>query len=64
MSYNTVKVSSNNLILYGPCIILQLHVVQLETQRYFMVVFIHNIYQLYGVSDLIGPSSGASFKAV
>jgi hypothetical protein len=29
-----------------------------------MIEFIHNIYQLYNVSDLIGPSSGASFKAV
>jgi hypothetical protein len=27
-----------------------------------MIEFIHNIYQLYSVSDLIGPSSGASFK--
>jgi hypothetical protein len=39
------------------------YVVQLDTQRSFMVEFIHNIYQLYIVSDLIGPSSGASFKA-
>jgi hypothetical protein len=29
-----------------------------------MVEFIHKIYQLYSVSNLIGPSSGASFKAV
>jgi hypothetical protein len=36
--------------------------VQLDTQCSFMVEFIHNIYQLYSVSDLIGPSSGASFK--
>jgi hypothetical protein len=28
-----------------------------------MVEFIHNIYQLYNVSGLIGPSSGASFRA-
>jgi hypothetical protein len=28
-----------------------------------MAEFIHNIYQLYSVSDLIGPSSGASFKS-
>jgi hypothetical protein len=39
------------------------YVVQLDTQCSLMVEFIHNIYQLYSVSDLIGPSSGASFKA-
>jgi hypothetical protein len=38
-------------------------VVQLDTQCSFMVEFIHNIYRLYSVPDLIGPSSGASFKA-
>jgi hypothetical protein len=40
------------------------YVVQLDTQCSFMVEFIHNKYQLYSVSDLIGSSSGASFKAV
>jgi hypothetical protein len=40
------------------------YLVQLETQCSFMVKFIHNIYQLYSVSGLIGPYSGASFKAV
>jgi hypothetical protein len=29
-----------------------------------MIGFIRNIYQLYSVSDLIGQTSGASFKAV
>jgi hypothetical protein len=29
-----------------------------------MVEFIHDIYQLYSVSDLLSPFSGASFKAV
>jgi hypothetical protein len=38
------------------------YVVQLDTQCSYMIEFIHNIYQLYNVSDLIGPSSGASFK--
>jgi hypothetical protein len=38
------------------------YVVQLHTQYSFTVEFIHNIYQLYSVSDLIGSSSGASFK--
>jgi hypothetical protein len=38
------------------------YVDQLDKQFSFMVEFIHNIYQLYSVSDLIGPSSGASFK--
>jgi hypothetical protein len=38
------------------------YVIQLDTQYSFMVDFIHNIYQLYSVSDLIAPSSGASFK--
>jgi hypothetical protein len=40
------------------------YVVQIDTQCSFMVDFIHNICQLYNVSDLTGPSSGASFKAV
>jgi hypothetical protein len=40
------------------------YVVQLDTQCSFMVEFIHNIYQFYSVSDLTGPSSEASFKAV
>jgi hypothetical protein len=40
------------------------YVVQLDTQCSFMVEFIHNICQLYIVSGPIGPSSGASFKAV
>jgi hypothetical protein len=40
------------------------YVVQQDTQCSFMVEFIHNIYQLYSVSDLTGPSSGASFNAV
>jgi hypothetical protein len=38
------------------------YVVQLDTQCSFMFEFIHNIYQFYSVSDLIGPFSGASFK--
>jgi hypothetical protein len=38
------------------------YAVQLDTQCSYMVEFIHNIYQLYSVSDLTGPSPGASFK--
>jgi hypothetical protein len=40
------------------------YVVQLDTQCPFMVEFIHNIYQLYNVSNLTGPSSAATFKSV
>jgi hypothetical protein len=40
------------------------YVVQLDTQCSFVVDFIHNICQLYSVSDLTGPSSGEPFKAV
>jgi hypothetical protein len=39
------------------------YVVQLDTQYFLTVEFIHNILQLCSVSDLIRPSSGASFKA-
>jgi hypothetical protein len=42
----------------------RVYVVQLDTKCSFMVEFIHNIYQLYCVLDLIGPSSGATSKAV
>ena len=47
--------NSSNLILYGPCIILQF---QQDIQR-FMIKFIHNTLEARHVSDLNGPSSGA-----
>jgi hypothetical protein len=42
------------------CFWSNVYVVQLDTQCSFMVEFIHNIYRLYSVSYLIGPSSGAA----
>jgi UDP-N-acetylglucosamine:LPS N-acetylglucosamine transferase len=33
-----------------------------QIHNVLMIEFIHNIYQLYSVSDLIVPYSGASFK--
>jgi hypothetical protein len=42
-----------------------IHVLFDASSRYSVVggtQFIHDIYQLYSVSDLIGPSSGASYK--